>query len=88
MKGTCLEWFKSYLSNRNPCIDNNKKSAYLDILCGVPQGSILGPLLFLIYVNDLYKLLEKLNLVMFGDDNNLIFSGINVDDLFPDISLV
>ena len=45
--GTCLEWFKSYLSNRKQCIvydvyNNIKKSAYLDILCGVPQGSILA----------------------------------------------
>ena len=51
INGTCLEWFKSYVSNRKQCIvydvyNNIKKSAYLDILCGVPQGSILGPLLF------------------------------------------
>ena len=66
INGTCLEWFKSYLSNRKQCIvydvyNNTKKSAYLDILCGVPQRSILGPLLFLIYVNELYKCSEKLN---------------------------
>ena len=84
---TCLEWFKNYVSNRKQCIvydvyNNIKKSAFLDILCGVPQRSILGPLLFLIYVNDLYKCSEKLNPVMFADDTNLFLSGINVIDIF------
>ena len=86
---TCLEWFKNYVSNRKQCIvydvyNNIKKSAFLDILCGVPQRSILGPLLFLIYVNDLYKCSEKLNPVMFADDTNLFLSGINIDDLYSD----
>ena len=57
INGTCLEWFKSYLSNRSKCIvydvyDNIKKLVYLDILCNVHHRSILGPLLFLIYVNE------------------------------------
>ena len=51
INGTFLEWFKSYLSNQNHGIAyddyDNKKSVFLDILCGVTQGSILGPLLFL-----------------------------------------
>ena len=49
-------------------------------------GIYLGPLLFLIYVNDLYKCSEKLNPVMFADDTNLFISGINVDDLFSDMN--
>ena len=53
INGTCLEWFKSYLSNRNQCIlyddyDHIKKSVYLAISCGLPQGSILSQFLFLI----------------------------------------
>ena len=77
---TCLERFKCYLSNRNHCIvyhiyDNIKKFVYLDILRGVPQGSILVLLLFLIYVNDLFKCLEKLNPVMSADDINLFLPG-------------
>ena len=51
--GTALEWFKSYLSNRKQYISSQDISeSCLDIICGALQGSILGPLLFLIYVNE------------------------------------
>ena len=91
INGTCLEWFKSYLSNQSQftvydVYNNIKKSVYLNILYSVSQWSILDPLLSLIYVNDLYKCLEKLNPVMFAGDTDLFLSGINVDDLFSDMN--
>ena len=53
-RGIVLDWFRDYLSNRNLYVSyNNNKSDLKTILCGVPQGSILGPLLFILYINDI-----------------------------------
>ena len=66
-----LAWLQSYLSQRKAYTENTNDIKYLlEIDCGVSQGSILGPLLFLIYVNDFY-FASKLKNVMFADDTNL-----------------
>ena len=70
IRNTNLKWFKSYLSDRKQYISTDQGNTDVEtILCGVPQGSILGPLLFLIFVNDLSKP-TLLDPIMFADDTN------------------
>ena len=78
MRGKAHDWFHSYLSNREQyvCI-NGHNSDSLSITCGVLQGSILGPLLFLLYINDLLNTSKLLSFHLFADDTNIYFSDKN-----------
>ena len=72
VRGTSLSWFSSYLSDRKQYVSvNGHTSNHLKILCGVPQGSVLGPLLFLIYINDLQNFSKLLSFYLFVDDTNI-----------------
>ena len=77
-------WIKSYLSNRLQYIqiDENSRTEFCVVKCGVPQGSILGPLLFLLYVNDLKNASSVLDPIMFADDTNLFHTHSNMQKLF------
>ena len=67
-------WFQSYLSNRSFRVSlDNRLSDPGKLECGVPQGSILGPLLFLLYINDMPQALENCNLFLYADDSCLLF---------------
>ena len=73
MGGIAHDWLKSYLYNRRHLVSfNNHCSDMNDINCGVHQVSILGPLLFLLYVNDIVEVLS--DLILYADDTSLLFN--------------
>ena len=75
-------WFRSYLSERQQmCRVNGHSSSSHFLRCGVPQGTILGPLLFLIYINDLPNCLVHSRARMFADDTNLTYASNNIYDI-------
>ena len=73
VRGMSLFWFKSYLSNRKQFVQyNDSASSFSSISTGVPQGSILGPLLFIIYMNDIATVTNKFHFTLYADDTSLI----------------
>ena len=79
-RGIVLEWFKNYLSNRKQYVSYNScKSQLEDIVCGVPQGSILGPLLFILYINDITRPSNVLDFILFADDTTILYSHENIE---------
>ena len=69
IRGVALQWFISYLSKRSQYVQiGDICSNYSHLACGVPQGSILGPLLFLVYINDIVNVSALVNFLVFVDD--------------------
>ena len=87
IRGVANSWIKSYLDNRKQfvCV-KDCNSELLNISCGVPQGSILGPKLFILYINDMCNVTKIFEYVLFADDTNLFCSNDNMKVLIKEIN--
>ena len=82
IKGVALKWFESYLSGRRQFVTiEGIDSQPIPIKYGVPQGSILGPLLFIIYINDLPNISKLAEFILYADDANIIITGTCVEEI-------
>lgn len=82
-----MDWFTSYLTNRNLFVEfKGINSKTQNIYYGVPQGSVLGPLLFILYTNDLPNTLSNSKAILFADDTTIYYSNKDIKTLYTNIN--
>jgi hypothetical protein len=87
-RGVSQQWFANYLSDRKQFVSfNSSKSPEENVKCGVPQGSILGPLLFILYMNDICNTSKLLSLILFADDTTVFYSHEDVATLCKTVNM-
>ena len=87
VRGNAIDIVRSYFSNRKQFVVNCAKSDLMSVTCGVTQGSILGPLFFLIYINDIINSSRLLDFTLFADDTNILYSNSNSEQLIAILNL-
>ena len=88
IRGNTLNWFMNYLSNRYLFVSiNNTSSYFLRIECGVPQGSILGPILFILYINDLPRVSTMQKFLLNDDDTNILYENTDTKPIVKTINM-
>lgn len=88
VRGVALKWLQNYLTDRNQYVEfKGTKSRSQPVTCGVPQGSVLGPLLFIIYMNDLPNALTHSSSILFADDTTIHHTHQDIDILFANMNI-
>ena len=89
IRGIAQKWFKSYLENREQFVSVNRKDSTKTLIkFGVPQGSILGPLLFVIYINDIPEIFKIAKFILYADDANIILNGENMSEISEKLNIL
>ena len=89
VRGNTLSLIESYLSNIKQCVSAlGKISEQLAVIFGVPQGSCLGPLLFLIYINDISNICKSNELILFADDTNIFVKGKSKQEVYIEANMI
>jgi hypothetical protein len=94
VRGVALDWIKSFLSCINQFVQISDENCVPHcsnkgiVTCGVPQGSILGPLLFILYINDIPRSSDKLEFTLFADDTTILYSGNSESELNNELGKV
>ena len=88
VRGIALKWVASYLNNNKQYVSFlSENSSYADVVCGVPQSSILGPFLCMLYIDDICNISDYFGLTLFADDTTIVSAHHNINILFSQANI-